>query len=239
MGHANNSRFLTYCESARIAYWEAATGEPIALVTHGARGVADPRRHPRLVPVARVLRRGADGGVAHRPGRADVVHAGAPADGRRLGGRRGPASSRPPRACRCCTTTPRGRPRPIPDAGRDAPRGLRGRAARSADRPASSPRRRREAAEDRDRVLASEPEAVDRDRPDRHLPRALFRAARNRGRTPGSGVWRFAVGGMTPSRMGAEGRERGRDPGCADEMTDHRLRRADRHLVTRGRRTPP
>ena len=36
MGHANNSRFLTYCESARIAFWEAATGEPIALVTHGA-----------------------------------------------------------------------------------------------------------------------------------------------------------------------------------------------------------
>jgi acyl-CoA thioester hydrolase len=36
MGHANNSRFLTYCESARIAYWEAATGEPIGLVTHGA-----------------------------------------------------------------------------------------------------------------------------------------------------------------------------------------------------------
>ena len=36
MGHANNARFLTYCESARIAYWEAATGEPIALVTHGA-----------------------------------------------------------------------------------------------------------------------------------------------------------------------------------------------------------
>ena len=36
MGHANNSRFLTYCESARIAYWEAATGQPMALVTHGA-----------------------------------------------------------------------------------------------------------------------------------------------------------------------------------------------------------
>jgi acyl-CoA thioester hydrolase len=36
MGHANNSRFLTYCESARIAYWEVATGEPFALVTHGA-----------------------------------------------------------------------------------------------------------------------------------------------------------------------------------------------------------
>lgn len=37
MGHANNSRFLTYCESARIDYWEAATGEPFALPTHGAR----------------------------------------------------------------------------------------------------------------------------------------------------------------------------------------------------------
>jgi acyl-CoA thioester hydrolase len=36
MGHANNSRFLTYVESARIAYWEAATGEPFAVVTHGA-----------------------------------------------------------------------------------------------------------------------------------------------------------------------------------------------------------
>ena len=36
MGHANNSRFLTFCESARIDYWEAATGERFALVTHGA-----------------------------------------------------------------------------------------------------------------------------------------------------------------------------------------------------------
>ena len=36
MGHTNNSRFLTFCESARIDYWEAATGEPFALVTHGA-----------------------------------------------------------------------------------------------------------------------------------------------------------------------------------------------------------
>jgi acyl-CoA thioester hydrolase len=35
MGHANNSRFLTYCESARIAYWEEATGEPFGLATHG------------------------------------------------------------------------------------------------------------------------------------------------------------------------------------------------------------
>jgi acyl-CoA thioester hydrolase len=36
MGHTNNSRFLTYCESARIDYWEQATGEPLAVVTHGA-----------------------------------------------------------------------------------------------------------------------------------------------------------------------------------------------------------
>jgi len=36
MGHANNSRFLTYCESARLAYWEEATGEPVGLPTHGA-----------------------------------------------------------------------------------------------------------------------------------------------------------------------------------------------------------
>ncbi len=36
MGHANNSRFLTYCESARIDYWQAATGERFALATHGA-----------------------------------------------------------------------------------------------------------------------------------------------------------------------------------------------------------
>lgn len=36
MGHANNSRFLTYCESSRIDYWQAATGESFALATHGA-----------------------------------------------------------------------------------------------------------------------------------------------------------------------------------------------------------
>jgi acyl-CoA thioester hydrolase len=36
MGHTNNSRFLTFCESARIDYWERATGEPFAVVTHGA-----------------------------------------------------------------------------------------------------------------------------------------------------------------------------------------------------------
>jgi len=36
MGHTNNSRFLTFCESARIDYWETATGQSFALVTHGA-----------------------------------------------------------------------------------------------------------------------------------------------------------------------------------------------------------
>jgi len=29
MGHVNNAVFLTYCESARVAYWAAVTGEPI------------------------------------------------------------------------------------------------------------------------------------------------------------------------------------------------------------------
>jgi acyl-CoA thioester hydrolase len=36
MGHANNARFLTFCESARLAYWEVATGQPVGLPTHGA-----------------------------------------------------------------------------------------------------------------------------------------------------------------------------------------------------------
>jgi acyl-CoA thioester hydrolase len=36
MGHTNNARFLTFCESSRIDYWEAATGEPFGLTTHGA-----------------------------------------------------------------------------------------------------------------------------------------------------------------------------------------------------------
>ena len=36
---------------------------------------------------------------------------------------------------------------------------------------------------------------------------------------------------MTPSRIAAEGRQRRRDPGGADEVPDHRLRRADRDLV--------
>jgi acyl-CoA thioester hydrolase len=35
MGHVNNSRYLTYCESARIAYWEAATGDRIGLPLAG------------------------------------------------------------------------------------------------------------------------------------------------------------------------------------------------------------
>lgn len=36
MGHVNNARYLTYCESARVDYWERVTGRPFALVTHGA-----------------------------------------------------------------------------------------------------------------------------------------------------------------------------------------------------------
>jgi acyl-CoA thioester hydrolase len=36
MGHVNNAAYLTYCEIARAAYYEAVTGEPLPLGTHGA-----------------------------------------------------------------------------------------------------------------------------------------------------------------------------------------------------------
>ena len=36
MGHVNNARYLTFCESARVDYWEQVTGRPFAIVTHGA-----------------------------------------------------------------------------------------------------------------------------------------------------------------------------------------------------------
>ena len=36
MGHMNNARYLTFCESARVDYWERVTGQPFAIVTHGA-----------------------------------------------------------------------------------------------------------------------------------------------------------------------------------------------------------
>ncbi|MEW5990357.1 MAG: acyl-CoA thioesterase [Chloroflexota bacterium] len=36
MGHVNNASYLTYCEIARVAYYEAVSGEPLPLATHGA-----------------------------------------------------------------------------------------------------------------------------------------------------------------------------------------------------------
>ena len=36
MGHVNNAAYLTYCEIARAAYYEAVTGEPLPLGAHGA-----------------------------------------------------------------------------------------------------------------------------------------------------------------------------------------------------------
>jgi acyl-CoA thioester hydrolase len=36
MGHVNNAAYLTYCEIARAAYYEAVTGRPLALGVHGA-----------------------------------------------------------------------------------------------------------------------------------------------------------------------------------------------------------
>jgi len=36
MGHVNNAIYLTYCELARAAHFEAVTGLPLPLATHGA-----------------------------------------------------------------------------------------------------------------------------------------------------------------------------------------------------------
>jgi acyl-CoA thioester hydrolase len=36
MGHVNNANYLTYCEIARAAYYEAVTGRPLPLGVHGA-----------------------------------------------------------------------------------------------------------------------------------------------------------------------------------------------------------
>ncbi|TAK01953.1 MAG: acyl-CoA thioesterase [Chloroflexota bacterium] len=36
MGHVNNASYLTYAEIARVAYYEAVSGEPLPLATHGA-----------------------------------------------------------------------------------------------------------------------------------------------------------------------------------------------------------
>jgi acyl-CoA thioester hydrolase len=36
MGHVNNATYLTYCEIARVAYYEAVTGQRLPLATHGA-----------------------------------------------------------------------------------------------------------------------------------------------------------------------------------------------------------
>ena len=36
MGHVNNAAYLTYCEMARAAHFEAVTGLPLPLATHGA-----------------------------------------------------------------------------------------------------------------------------------------------------------------------------------------------------------
>ena len=36
MGHVNNATYLTYCEMARAGHFEAVTGLPLPLATHGA-----------------------------------------------------------------------------------------------------------------------------------------------------------------------------------------------------------
>ncbi len=36
MGHVNNANYLTYCEIARVAYYEAVSGRPLPVGVHGA-----------------------------------------------------------------------------------------------------------------------------------------------------------------------------------------------------------
>ena len=36
MGHVNNARYLTFCEIARAAYYEAVTDRPLPIGAHGA-----------------------------------------------------------------------------------------------------------------------------------------------------------------------------------------------------------
>ena len=107
MGHINNSRFLTFCESAWIAYWESATGEPFGLVTHGAEELlilADVRVTFRLPSYFGELVQTVESRLA-RVGRTSfalehriTALAGTPREA-------GRGSWRRPRTCWSCTTT--------------------------------------------------------------------------------------------------------------------------------------
>ncbi len=125
MGHTNNSRFLTFCESSRIDYWEAATGEPFGLVTHGAEEsliLAEIRvtyRSPSyfgelLTVESRLGRLGRTSFTLEHRVTASESRTGARAAGRDRGGRPGPLRLR------------HGAPAGHPRRGGRAPRGLRG-----------------------------------------------------------------------------------------------------------------
>ena len=160
MGHVNNAVYLTYCEMARIRYWTDVTGEPVAAGHEGAESLIlaearityrAPVFHSETVTVeTRATRIG-----------SFVVHARASADGVRT--RREPrlvATSDSVMVRYDYETDARAAGPGVHRRDRDV-RGSRAALEPSVDH----------AAEDRDRVLAAEPEAVDGDRLDPGRPR--------------------------------------------------------------------
>ena len=175
MGHVNNAVYLTYCETARIRYWSDVTGEPLAAGHEGAESLilAEARItyraqvfHTDIVTVeTRATRIGSSSFVLeHRLTAGEPVAGPAAGRAQRLGD--GPLRLR------------RGRRARSRSSARRAIEAFEGR--RRSDVRST---RDGEPPEDRDRVLAAEPEAVDRDRVDPRL--RACRAARSRGRTRG------------------------------------------------------
>ena len=170
MRHVNNAKYLTYCEIARIRYWTDVTGESFALGDEGAESL--------ILAEARITYRAQAfyGEVvtvetrATRIGRSSFTleHRLVAADPRRRdpsgrGQRVGPGPLRLGSSA----------PTPLSADHVAAIEAFEGRAAQA------------DGAEDRDRVLSTEPEAIDRDRLDLCLARR--RAGRNRGRIRGRG----------------------------------------------------
>ena len=148
MGHANNAGFLTYCESARIDYWETVTGEPFGLATHGA-------SESMILAEIRVTFRSpaffgevADGRDARRADRPDELHARAPDHGLGVGPRRG-AARRDGRGRPGAVDYATSRPRPVPDDVVARLEAFEGRSLRALSSGAEAGAASLEAAEDR------------------------------------------------------------------------------------------
>ncbi len=159
MGHVNNAKYLTYCEIARIRYWTDMTGEPIALGTEGAESL--------ILAEARITYRAP---VFH--GEVVTVETRAAAIGRTsftLEHRLLAASRATPRLVAVSESVlvrydyAAGAPVPL-SRMRTSRRSRHSRVAPPSLRPAVD-----DAPEDRDRVLAAEPEPVDGGRLDPRL----------------------------------------------------------------------